>query len=122
MSNNKITNYSNFGKPNYKILKFITIILSILILICLILLVIGFIDKFDKITKKEDLLPNLKLQEYEIFYPNGSELISFKFNQQSYLMLWYKYLNDDYIITVNLKNKKIIRKITLKKSDSWKIK
>ena len=119
MSNNKLTNYSIFSKSNHKILKFIIIILSTLILICLILLVVGFINKFDKLSKKNVANQNYKYQELRLYYPKGSELYSVKLNDLNNLMLWYKKSSENFVIIIDLKSKKIINKLSFKKSDVW---
>lgn len=121
MSNNKVTNYSNFSKSNYKVLKIVTIILSILILICLILLIVGFINKFSELSKKNITSQNDKLQELKLFYPKESELISVEFNEVNNLMLWYKKSNVNFVIIIDLKSKKITKKISFKKSNLWKL-
>ena len=121
MSNNKLTNYNIFSKSNYKTLKVIIIILSTLILICLILLVVGFINKFNKLSKTNAANQDYKYEELRLSYPKGSDLYSVKLNDMNNLMLWYKKTNENFVIIIDLKDKKIINKLSFKKSDLWKL-
>ena len=79
MSDNKITDYTGISKSNQKILKYFTIILSILIIICVCFLVIGFVNKFEKLEKKEKNYNKKIKNEYSLFYPKESQIISVKY-------------------------------------------
>ena len=65
---------------------------------------------------------NFVYNEYDIFYPNGSKLITLNFNKDNNLVVFYEYLNENYLIVIDLNNKKILNKVNFKKSDFWKIK
>ena len=121
MSDNKITDYTSVSKPNHKILKFITIILSILIVICVIFLIIGFINKFGEIKKKENTLSKDIKDQYSLYYPKGSQIISVNYSVDNQLLLRYQIDGENKLILIDILNEKIITKINFNKSKEWKI-
>ena len=121
MSDNKITDYTSVSKSNHKLLKFITIILSILIVICIIFLIIGFINKIGKLDKKEkDYNKEIKNQ-YSLFYPKESQIISVNYIGNNQLLLRYQLDGENKLVLIDLINEKILTKINFKKSKEWKI-
>ena len=121
MSDNKITDYTSVSKSNHKILKFITIILSILIVICVFFLIIGFIKKFEKFDKKEKTYSENIKNQYSLYYPKKSQIISVNYVGNNQLLLRYQMDGENKLILIDLMNEKIITKINLKKSKGWKI-
>ena len=121
MSNNKITDYTSVSKSNHKILKFITIILSILIVICIIFLIIGFINKIGKLEKKEKIYNEEIKNQYSLFYPKESQIISVNYIGNNQLLLRYQLDGENKLILIDLINEKILTKINFKKSKEWKI-
>ena len=121
MSDNKITDYTSVSKPNYKILKFITIILSILIILCVIFLIIGFINKFGKLEKNEKINSEKIKNQYSLFYPKESQIISVNYVGNNKLLLRYQLAGENELILIDLMNEKILTKIIFKKSKEWKI-
>ena len=121
MSDNKITDYTGISKSNQKILKYITIILSILIIICVCFLVIGFVNKFGKLEKKEKTYNKKIKNEYSLFYPKESQIISVKYVGNNQLLLRYQEDGRNKLILIDILNEKILTKINFKKSKEWKI-
>ena len=121
MSENKITDYTSVRKSNHKILKFITIILSILIIICLFFLIIGFINKFGELEKKEKTISKNIKNEYSLYYPNDSQIISVNYTGDNKLLLRYQIDGENKLLLIDLINEKILTKINFKKSKEWKI-
>ena len=121
MSDNKLTDYTSVSKSNHKILKFITIILSILIVICLFFLIIGFINKFGELEKKEKTISKNIKNEYSLYYPKESQIISVNYNGDNQLLLRYQMNGENKLILIDLLKEKIITKINFNKSKEWKI-
>ena len=121
MSDNKITDYASVSKSNHKLLKFITIILSILIVICIIFLIIGFINKIGKLEKKEKAYNKEIKNQYSLFYPKESQIISVNYVGNNQLLLRYQLDGKNGLILIDLMNEKILTKINFKKSKEWKI-
>ena len=121
MSNNKITDYTSVSKSNHKLLKFITIILTILIVICIIFLIIGFINKIGKLEKKEKAYNKEIKNQYSLFYPKESQIISVNYIGKNQLLLRYQLDGKNKLILIDLINEKILTKINFKKSQEWKI-
>ena len=121
MSDNKITDYTSVSKSNHKILKFITIILSILIVICLFFLIIGFINKFGELEKKDKSIIKKIKNEYSLYYPKDSQIISVNYNGNNQLLLRYQMDGENKLILIDFLKEKIITKINFNKSKEWKI-
>ena len=121
MSDHKITEYTSVSKSNHKVLKFITILLSILIIICVFLLIIGFINKFGKLEKNEQNHNKKIKNQYSIFYPKESQIISINYVGKNQLLLRYQLDGENKLILIDLINEKILTKINLKKSREWNI-
>ena len=121
MSDNKITDYTSVSKSNHKLLKFITIILSILIVICIIFLIIGFINKIGKLGKKVEVYNKEIKNQYSLFYPKESQIISVNYVGNNKLLLRYQLAGENELILIDLMNEKILTKIIFKKSKEWKI-
>ena len=121
MSDNKITDYTSVSKSNHKLLKFITIILSILIVICIIFLIIGFINKIGKLEKKENVYNKEIKNQYSLFYPKESQIISVNYIGNNQLLLRYQLDGENRLVLIDLINEKILTKIDFKKSKEWKI-
>ncbi len=121
MSDNKITDYRDASKPNHKILKFITITLSILIVICIFFLIVGFINKFGKLEKKEKTYSKNIKNQYSIYYPKESQIISVSYVGNNQLLLRYQLDGENKLVLIDIINEKILTNINLKKSEEWKI-
>ena len=121
MSDHKITDYKSINKSNHKVLKLITIILSILIVICIFFLIIGFINKFGKLEKNEKIHNEKLKEQYSLFYPKESQIISVNYAGKNQLLLRYQLDGENKLILIDLINEKILTKINLKKSNEWKI-
>ena len=121
MSDNKITDNKSVSKSNHKLLKFITIILSILIVICIIFLIIGFINKIGKLEKKENVYNKEIKNQYSLFYPKESQIISVNYIGNNQLLLRYQLDGENRLVLIDLINEKILTKIDFKKSKEWKI-
>ena len=121
MSDNKITDYTSVSKSNHKILKFITIILSILIVICLFFLIIGFVNKFGELEKKKKTTSKSIKNEYSLFYPKNSQIISVNYTSDNQLLLRYQMDGENKLILIDLLKEKIVTKINFNKSNEWKI-
>ena len=121
MSDNKITDFTSVSKSNHKILKFITIILSILIIVCVFFLVIGFINKFGKLEQKENTYNEKIKNEYSLFYPKESQIISVNYIGNNGLLIRYQMDGENKLILIDLLNEKILTKINFTKSKEWKI-
>ena len=121
MSDNKITDYTSVSKSNHKLLKFITIILSILIVICVIFLIIGFINKIGKLEKKEKVYNQEIKNQYSLFYPKESQIISVNYTGDNKLLLRYQMDGENKLILIDLLKEKIVTKINFNKSKEWKI-
>ena len=121
MSDNKITDYTSVSKSNHKILKFITIILSILIVICLFFLIIGFINKFGELEKKKKTTSKSIKNEYFLYYPKDSQIISVNYTGDNQLLLRYQIDGENKLILIDLLKGKILTKINFNKSKEWKI-
>ena len=111
MSDNKITDYTSVSKSNHKLLKFITIILSILIVICIIFLIIGFINKIGKLGKKVEVYNKEIKNQYSLFYPKESQIISVNYIGKNQLLLRYQLDGENKLILIDLINEKILTKI-----------
>ena len=117
-----VSNSTNFDKPNFKFLKFITIILAILILICLFLLVFGFIKNYNKISSKTNVINKVQMMdEMEIFQPENSQLISSSLGEDGKLLLRYQAEGNNVIIIIDTSRKIILKKIFLRNGKGWKI-
>ena len=121
MSDNKITDYTSVSKSNHKILKFITIILSILIVICVFFLIMGFINKFGELEKKKKTYSKNIKNQFSLYYPKDSQIISVDYAGNNQLLLRYQMDGKNKLILIDLLNEKIITKINFKKSKEWKI-
>ena len=121
MSDHKITDFKSVSKSNYKVLKFVTIILSILIILCVFFLIIGFINKFEKLEKDEKIHNEKIKNQYSIFYPEESQIISVNYVGKNQLLLRYQLNGENKLILIDLINEKIMTKINFKKSREWKI-
>ena len=121
MSDNKITDNTSVSKSNHKILKFITIILSILIVICLFFLIIGFINKFGELEKKKKTISKSIKNEYSLYYPKDSQIISVNYTGDNQLLLRYQIDGENKLILIDLLKEKILTKINFNKSKEWKI-
>jgi len=121
MSDHKITDYTSVNKSNHKFLKLITIILSILIIICIFFLIIGFINKFGKLEKNEKIHNEKIKEQYSIFHPKESQIISVNYVGNNKLLFRYQLGGENKLILIDLMNEKILTKINLKKSKGWNI-
>ena len=121
MSDHKITDFKSVSKSNHKVLKFVTIILSILIILCVFFLIIGFINKFEKLEKNEKIHNEKIKNQYSIFYPEESQIISVNYDGKNQLLLRYQLNGENKLILIDLVNEKILTKINFKKSKEWKI-
>jgi len=121
MSDHKITDYTSVSKSNHKILKFITIILSILIIICVFFLIVGFINKFGELEKNENTYSKNIKNQYSLYYPKESQIISINYVANNQLLLRYQLEGENKLILIDLLNKKIITQINFNKSKEWKI-
>ena len=121
MSDHKITDFTSISKSNHKVLKFITIILSILIIICVIFLIFGFINKFGELEKKEKIHDEKIKEQYSLFYPKESQIISVNYVGKNQLLLRYQLDGENELILIDLTNEKILTKIKFKKSKEWKV-
>ena len=121
MSDNKITDYTSVSKSNHKILKFITIMLSILIVICMFFLIIGFINKFEKFENKEKTYSKNIKNQYSLYHPKESQIISVNYVENHQLLLRYQMDGENKLILIDLMNEKILTNINFKKSKGWKI-
>ena len=121
MSDHKITDFKSVSKSNYKVLKFVTIILSILIILCVFFLIIGFINKFGKLEKNQKIHNEKIKNQYSIFYPEESQIISVNYVGKNQLLLRYQLNGENKLILIDLVNEKILTKINFKKSKEWKI-
>ena len=87
----------------------------------MIFLIIGFINKFEKLnqTRKND---SQKIsQEYSLYYPKESQIISINYAGDNQLLLRYQMDGENKLILIDLMKEKIITKINFKKSKEWKI-
>merc|ERR1711991_1312511 len=121
MSENKITDYTSVSKSNHKILKFIAITLLVLIVICLFFLIIGFINKFGELEKKEKAISKNIKNEYSLYYPKDSQIISVNYTDDNQLLLRYQIDGENKLILIDLLKEKILTKINFNKSKEWKI-
>ena len=121
MTDNKISNSININKSNYKILKLITIVLSILIVVCIVFLIFGFVDKLEKLSKSKDDKKQALEKQYTLFYPNESQIISVDSYGNENILIRFQQNGKNKLIIVDLKSKKILTNIHLKKSNEWKI-
>ena len=121
MTDNKISNSLNINKSNYKILKLITIVLSILIVVCIVFLIFGFVDKLEKLSKSKDDKKQALEKQYTLFYPNESQIISVDSYGNENILIRFQQNGKNKLIIVDLKSKKILTNIHLKKSNEWKI-
>ena len=121
MSDHKITDFKSVSKSKHKVLKFVTIILSILIILCVFFLIIGFINKFGKLEKNQKIHNEKIKNQYSIFYPEESQIISVNYLGKNQLLLRYQLNGENKLILIDLVNEKILTKINFKKSKEWKI-
>ena len=121
MSDNKLTDYTSVSKSNHKILKIITVILSILIVICIFFLIIGFINKFGELEKKDNNNSKNIKNQYSLYYPKESQIISVNYVGDNQLLLRYQMDGENKLILIDLLNEKIVTKIDFNKSKEWKI-
>ena len=84
-------------------------------------LVIGFINKFEQLEHKEKAYNKKIKNEYSLFYPKESQIISINYVGNNELLLRYQMDGENKLILVDLLNEKILTKINFKKSKEWKI-
>ncbi len=95
--------------------------MSILIVICVFFLIIGFINKFGKLEKKEKTYSKNVKNQYSLYYPKESQIISVNYAGDSKLLLRYQMDGENKLILIDLLNEKIITQINFNKSEEWKI-
>ena len=117
-----VSNSGNFDKSNFKFLKLITIILAILILICLVLLIFGFVKNYNKLSSKNEITKTIQeTDEFEIFQPENSQLISSSIGGDERLLLRYQSEGNNVIIIIDTNRKIILKKIFFRNGKDWKI-
>ncbi len=120
---NLSNNNNNFDKSNIKFLKIISIILALLILICLILFVLGVFKNFKKLSSNKDKnVPVLEFNEFKLFYPSKAQFINATLGNEDNLLLRYQLNGENVLLIINLRHKKIVKKISLLPDKEWKVK
>ena len=92
-----------------------------LCLICVFFLIIGFINKFGKLEKNQKIHNEKIKNQYSIFYPEESQIISVNYFGKNQLLLRYQLDGENKLILIDLINEKILTKINFNKSQEWKI-
>ena len=92
-----------------------------MIILCVIFLIIGFINKFGKLEKNEKINSEKIKNQYSLFYPKESQIISVNYVGNNKLLLRYQLAGENELILIDLMNEKILTKIIFKKSKEWKI-
>ncbi len=71
--------------------------------------------------KKEKTFNKKIKNEYLLFYPKESQIISASYVGNNELLLRYQMNGENNLILIDLFNEKILTKINFKKSKEWKI-
>ena len=88
---------------------------------CVFFLIIGFINKFGELEKKEKTYSKNIKNQFSLYYPNESQIISVNYVGNNKLLLRYQKDGENKLILIDLINEKILTKIDFKKSKEWKI-
>ena len=86
-----------------------------------IFLIIGFVNKFGELDKKEKTISKNIKNEYSLYYPNDSQIISVNYTGDNKLLLRYQMDGKNKLILIDLLKEKIVTKINFNKSKEWKI-
>ena len=104
---------------NIKVIKIIAIILGGLIILGLIALFYGLANSYNNLEKKENNISTKtiekKLNQFNFLQPKDAQLISSSLGKNNEILLRYIYQGNNVLVVLDIKTKKIVSIITLKK-------
>ena len=111
---------TSYVVSNIKIIKIFAIILGLLIIAGLALLFFGLADRYKKLSDKAILDKthenNINISNQFIFnQPSDAQLISSSLGLNNQILLRYLYKGKNTLVILNIKTKKILSVITIKK-------
>ena len=104
---------------NIKVIKIIAIILGGLIILGLIALFYGLANSYNNLEKKDNNISTKtiekKLNQFNFLQPKDAQLISSSLGKNNEILLRYIYQGNNVLVVLDIKTKKIVSIITLKK-------
>ena len=104
---------------NIKVIKIIAIILGGLIILGLIALFYGLANSYNRLEKKDNNISTKtiekKLNQFNFLQPKDAQLISSSLGKNNEILLRYIYQGNNVLVVLDIKTKKIMSIITLKK-------
>ena len=104
---------------NIKVIKIIAIILGGLIILGLVALFFGLANSYNSLEKKNNNISTKtiekKLNQFNFLQPKDAQLISSSLGKNNEILLRYIYQGNNVLVVLDIKTKKIVSIITLKK-------
>ena len=104
---------------NIKVIKIIAIILGGLIILGLIALFYGLANSYNSLEKKNNNISTKtiekKVNQFNFLQPKDAQLISSSLGNNNEILLRYIYQGNNVLVVLDIKTKKIVSIITLKK-------
>ena len=104
---------------NIRVIKIIAIILGGLIILGLIALFYGLANSYNRLEKKDNNFSTKtiekKLNQFNFLQPKDAQLISSSLGKNNEILLRYIYQGNNVLVVLDIKTKKIVSIITLKK-------
>jgi len=109
---------------NIRVIKIIAIILGGLIILGLVALFFGLANSYNSLEKKNNNISTKtiekKLNQFNFLQPKDAQLISSSLGKNNEILLRYIYQGNNVLVVLDIKTKKIMSIITLKKeSVKW---
>lgn len=104
---------------NIRVIKIIAIILGGLIILGLVALFFGLANSYNSLEKKNNNISTKtiekKLNQFNFLQPKDAQLISSSLGKNNEILLRYIYQGNNVLVVLDIKTKKIMSIITLKK-------
>jgi hypothetical protein len=104
---------------NIRVIKIIAIILGGLIILGLVALFFGLANSYNSLEKKNNNISTKtiekKLNQFNFLQPKDAQLISSSLGKNNEILLRYIYQGNNVLVVLDIKTKKIVSIITLKK-------
>ena len=104
---------------NIRVIKIIAIILGGLIILGLVALFFGLANSYNSLEKKNNNISTKtiekKLNQFNFLQPKDAQLISSSLGKNNEILLRYIYQGNNVLVILDIKTKKIMSIITLKK-------
>jgi hypothetical protein len=104
---------------NIRVIKIIAIILGGLIILGLVALFFGLANSYNSLEKKNNNISTKtiekKLNQFNFLQPKDAQLISSSLGKNNEILLRYIYQGNNVLVVLDIKTKKIVSIITLKR-------